>query len=277
MESDETTRRLVIGGIPIVARTQVGWAELMVGDWRANAGRAAIPKFMTSANGNVLSLYATNDGFKRLIDQADGVDADGMPLVLASRLLARRPLPERVATTDFFHVAARHAEAAGLSFFLLGGTEEDNRAAVERVQAAHPRLRIVGRHHGYFTDAEQDAIVQQIVAAAPDVLWIGMGAPREQWFAVRNRARLTGVTWIKTCGGLFKFLSGRDSRAPQWMQAWGLEWLYRLVREPRRLFMRYLVTNGHAIYLMYKHRALTRGTENGGDPQSGGVTEFSSS
>jgi N-acetylglucosaminyldiphosphoundecaprenol N-acetyl-beta-D-mannosaminyltransferase len=269
-------RRLVIGGLPITGLTQVEWAELMVRDCRTNSGRSAMPKFMTSANGHILSLYARDQAFKTLLDQADGIDADGMPLVLASRLLASAPLPERVATTDFFHVAAQHAEQAGLSFYLLGGTEEDNRSAVERIRAAHPRLRMAGRHHGYFADEEEDDVVQQIVAAAPDVVWVGMGAPHEQRFIVRNRARLTGVTWIKSCGGLFKFLSGRDPRAPRWMQACGLEWLFRLAHEPRRLFLRYFLTNGHAIYLMYKHRALTRDSDRDAGPGSRHVTGFSS-
>lgn len=276
MQSGEGQRRLVIGGIPITGLTQVHWAELMVQDCRANGDGSQRPKFMTSANGHILSLYARDPEFKQLLDQADGVDADGMPLVLASRLLARQPLPERVATTDFFHVAARHAEQAGLSFYLLGGTEEDNRRAFERIQAAHPRLRLVGRHHGYLSDQDEAAVVQQIVAAGPDVLWVGMGAPREQSFIVRNRARLTGVTWIKSCGGLFKFVSGKDPRAPRWMQACGLEWLFRLVREPRRLFLRYFLTNGHAIYLMVRYRSLTRRSED--DAGRGGrtVTGFSS-
>jgi exopolysaccharide biosynthesis WecB/TagA/CpsF family protein len=249
--------RLVIGGVPIAALSATEWAELMVEDCRANADRSAMPKFMTSANGLVLSLYARDLGFKELLDQADGIDADGMPLVVASMIFGQAPLPERVSTTDFFHVAARLAEEAGISFYFLGGTEDDNRGAVKCVRATYPRLQIAGRHHGYFTEVEEAVVVQQIAAAKPDVLWVGMGVPREHQFIVRNRTKLTGVSWIKSCGGLFKFLSGKDSRAPRWMQALCLEWMFRLAREPRRLFMRYYRSNGHAIYLMYKHRALT--------------------
>jgi exopolysaccharide biosynthesis WecB/TagA/CpsF family protein len=82
-----------------------------------------------------------------------------------------------------------------------------------------------------------------------------MGVPREQVFALRYRDRLTNVGLIKTSGGLFDFLSGRNSRAPQWMQSVGLEWLYRLGLEPRRLFLRYLRTNPHALYLLLRHRS----------------------
>lgn len=246
-----------IGGMQIDALSQEAWAELLVDDYRANRDRSARPRFMTSANGFVLSLQARDGEFKRLLEQADGIDADGMSLVMASRWLGPRALPERVATTDFFHVAARHAASAGMSFFLLGGEERENRAAAERVQAMYPTLRLAGRHHGYFGEADESALAAEITAAGTDVLWVGMGVPREHRFIARNRDRLAGVTWIKSCGGLFKFLSGQDRRAPQWMQDAGLEWLFRLSLEPRRLVSRYAVTNCHAIYLMYKHRGPT--------------------
>lgn len=250
---------IYVGGLQINALSQEAWAELLVEDYRSNFGRSARPKFMTSANGFVLSLQAQRPEFRRLLDQADGIDADGMSLVLASRWLSGQPLPERVATTDFFHVAARRAAEAGMAFYFLGGTEEDNRAAVQRVAAAYPGLRIAGRRHGYFSRDEEPAIAAEIAAAGTDVLWVGLGVPLEHEFIARNRDRMTGVTWIKSCGGLFKFLSGRDARAPRWMQAAGLEWLFRLLREPGRLLARYSYTNCHAVYLMYKHRSLMRG------------------
>lgn len=247
-----------IGGVRVGALSQEEWAALLIEDCRVNRNRSARPKFMTSANGYVLSLQATDPKFRRLLDEADGIDADGMPLVLASRWLGSRPLPERVATTDFFHVAARRAEEAGVSFFLLGGTEEENLAAVERVQAMYPRLRIAGRRNGYFSRADEPALAAEITGTRTDMLWVGMGVPNEHEYIVRNRDQLVGVTWIKSCGGLFKFLSGKDKRAPRWMQDWSLEWMYRLVHEPRRLIGRYSRTNCHAIYLMYKYRRLTR-------------------
>ena len=247
-------KAIYVGGLRIDALSHEAWVELLVENYRANGGRSARPKFMTSANGFVLSLQAQRPEFRRLLDQADGIDADGMSLVFGSRWWNAQPLPERVATTDFFHVAARRAAETGMSFYLLGGSEEDNRAAAERVLAAYPSLRIAGRRHGYFARDDEAGIVADIVAAGTDVLWVGLGVPLEHEFIVRNRDRLTGVTWIKSCGGLFKFLSGRDPRAPRWMQALGLEWLFRLGREPGRLFRRYSYTNCHAIYLMYKHR-----------------------
>lgn len=249
---------IYVGGLRIHALTQEAWAELLVENYRANEERTAAPKFMTSANGFVLSMQARKADFRRLLDEADGIDADGMSLVLGSRWLGAAPLPERVATTDFFHVAAHRAVAEGMSFYLLGGTEAENRAAAAAVRRRYPSLRIAGSHHGYFQPEDEPRLAREISEAGTDVLWVGLGVPREHRFIVRNRERLVGVTWIKSCGGLFKFLSGQDRRAPQWMQDAGLEWLFRLVLEPRRLLARYAVTNTHAIYLMYKHRRLVR-------------------
>lgn len=251
-------RRVVIGGLPITALCRSEWADLMVEDWRVRRAFGGLPKFMTSANGYVLSLYHRNADFRAAVDSADGIDVDGMPMVIASRLLLDDPLPERVATTDFFHTAARRAEEAGMSFFLLGASEEDNRAAIAAVRRDYPRLRIAGSHHGFFSREEEPALAKRIVEAGTDVLWVGMGVPAEHAFIVRNRRALEGVTWIKSCGGLFKFLSGKDPRAPQWLQDAGLEWLFRLMLEPGRLFKRYFVTNSHALWLMYHHRAATR-------------------
>lgn len=134
--------------------------------------------------------------------------------------------------------------------YFLGATEEENAAAVANMRVLYPGLRITGRHHGYFTLEEEPDIIADIAAARPDILWVALGIPREDQFVVRNRARLHGITWIKTCGGLFNFLSGRNRRAPKWMCDSGLEWLYRPMLEPRRLAWRYATTNVHAIWLM---------------------------
>jgi len=106
-----------------------------------------------------------------------------------------------------------------------------------------------GRRHGYFSELDEDALCDEINLTQPDVIWVGLSVPREYEFAVRNRARLD-AGWLVTCGGCFNFVTGTYRRAPAWMQALGLEWLFRLAREPRRLFWRYAVTNPIAIFLL---------------------------
>ncbi len=182
---------------------------------------------------------ASDRRIARLFAEADLVSADGQPLVLASRLLCAEPLPERVATTDLFHDAARLASRRGASFYLLGASEEENRRAYHRIAKLYPDLRIVGRSHGYLEGEALARLVAEIDALAPDVLWVGLGVPREQIFCASFADALPHVGAIKTSGGLFNFLSATRKRAPGWMQSAGLEWMFRILQEPRRLLWRY--------------------------------------
>lgn len=248
--------RVELGGWPHVRLYSRGFARLMAADC-AHALAApgeALPKLAFSMNGQALSLTAADPRFRAAMEEADYLQADGQSLVFASRWLTPRPLPERIATTDFFHDAARIAQEVGLRFFFLGASETINAKAAAEVHRLYPRLRIVGRRDGYFTQAEEEAVCRQIVDANTDVLWVGLGKPKEQLFCVHNRDRLRGVAWIKTCGGLFDFLGGRNRRAPKWMQKSGLEWLHRTCSDPKRFLWRYLTTNIHCLYLLLRHR-----------------------
>ena len=183
--------------------------------------------------------------------EADYIHADGMPLVFASKL-APTELPERIATTDFFHDAARAAVANDLKFFFLGGADAQNRAAVAAAEQLYPELNVVGRHHGYFDSSDEESICRLIIQSGADVLWVALGKPLQEEWCVRNRERLAGVGWLKTCGGLFSFLSGETPRAPQWVQAAGLEWLHRTLDDPKRLGWRYITTNPYALYRLIR-------------------------
>jgi exopolysaccharide biosynthesis WecB/TagA/CpsF family protein len=248
-----------VGGLPIAAIDRRRSAELMVEIALARRAAATAPAVITSANGQVISMCAADPAARELFLAADLIHADGMPLVFASRWKSRRPLPERVATTDLFHDVAAVAQARDASFYLLGGSRDVIATAVRKVREQYPRLRIAGFRHGYSRrEGDEDAVIAGIEAARPEILWIGMGAPLELAFALRNRERLRHVGLIKTSGGLFDFLAQKNSRAPDWMQAAGLEWLYRLALEPRRLFLRYLTTNPHALYVLLTARGERR-------------------
>ena len=224
-----------------------GFIEYCVSDERRRAER---PLYATSVNGHVISTAFRDPRVMDAISRADIVDCDGQPLVLLSRLFCRSPLIERVATTDMFPALAAEANERGLSFYLLGATEDVNRRAADWVRRTYPGIRLVGARHGYFDARAEKRIVDEIVHAAPDILWVSMGVPKEQDFCVRNLRSLRGVGVVKTSGGLLDFLSGSRPRAPRWMQNAGLEWAFRTCLEPRRLFWRYFVTNQHAMFLM---------------------------
>jgi len=243
-----------VGGFATASVSRKQLAEVMVQDCVQAKERGGdwIPKVVFSSNGQGIALAGQDGTFANVMSKADIIHADGMPVVFASRL-TNHPLPERIATTDFFHDAARAAETHGLKFYMLGAKEEQNLAAVETIRQMYPNLHIVGRRNGYFGPDEDEAVCQDIRDSGADVLWVALGKPKQEFWSIRNRENLRGVGWIKTCGGLYGFLAGDAPRAPTWMQALGLEWLFRAIREPSRLAWRYIVTNPYAAYRLVRH------------------------
>ena len=215
--------------------------------------RGSVPlpraRLLFSANGHALSLAARDKGFRVALEQADVIHADGQEIVFASRGIRGGGIPERSATTDLIHDLAPICAAEGLSFFLLGGTEDVNARCAEALARRYPGLKIAGRRNGYFAREEERGVCEEIGASGADILWAGLGKPLEQLFCARNRDELR-VAWAITCGGTFRFVVGDYRRAPQWMQSAGLEWLYRMGDSPRGLLWRYLTTNPHALFLL---------------------------
>lgn len=240
---------VMIGGVKTACLSRADLQTLMVEDCLAMRLRPREPKLVFSVNGNSIARAAVDAQFRSFYDAASLIHADGQPVVLASRLLTLSPIPERSATTDYFHDAAKAARANGLKFYLLGATESVNERCAEEMRKRYPGLQIVGRRNGYFSVEEESAICEEINASGADVLWVGLGVGLEHAFCVRNKHRLN-AGWLVTCGGCFNFVTGDYSRAPDWMQSAGLEWLYRVAREPRRLFWRYAITNPRAFWLI---------------------------
>ena len=171
----------------------------------------------------------------------DLILADGLPVVWASRLLGR-PLPERVAGIDVMYGMLRRGNENGYRVYCLGASEGVLAAAVGRITVKYRHVRVVGHHHGYFTPAEEPVIVAAIAGAQPDILLVGMSSPKKERFLARWSDQL-GVPVCHGVGGSFDVLAGKVQRAPLAWQRLGLEWLYRVKQEPRRLWRRYLVTN----------------------------------
>ncbi len=248
-----------VGGFATVALSRRELADVMVTDCleaRRNPAKWK-PKLVFSSNGQGIALAGRDSDFDRAMRNADIIHADGMPVVFASKI-TKRPLPERISTTDFFHDAAHAASRNGLKFFLLGAREEQNRAAAEAIRHLYPDVSLVGRHHGYFSEEQDESVCDLIRDSGADVLWVALGKPRQEHWCVRNRQNLAGVGWVKTCGGLFAFLTGDTPRAPRWMQSVGLEWLHRTIDDPKRLAWRYLTTNPYALYRLIRHTEKTR-------------------
>lgn len=238
---------LLVGGIKVATASRADLCRAIVADCVAKRAGRADARLLFDANGHAISLAATDRDYAGALAKADVVHADGGFVVLAARHLAGAPIADRSATTDMIHDLAAAGLEHGLSHYLLGGTEAVNAACAERLCELYPGLRIAGRRNGYWSPQEEESVIADIAARAPDLLWIGLGKPREQLFAAANRHRL-GARWAITCGGCFNYVTGDYSRAPQWMQDAHLEWLYRAGTSPQLLW-RYLTTSPHAVYL----------------------------
>ncbi len=188
-----------------------------------------------------------------LATQADIVVADGMPIIWASRL-SGQPLPERVAGATLVWSLARAAAAENRSVFLLGAAPEVAAEAAQRLSTAVPGLGSVGWHsppYGFESVPDCMAkIVASLEAARPDIVYVAMGFPRQERLMAQMRSVLPG-SWLIGCGGSVDMIAGRRARAPMALQRLGLEWLFRLAQEPRRLFKRYVVDDvPHAVLML---------------------------
>lgn len=208
------------------------------------------PHYMVVVNAAKVAAANREESLRSVIEEADLVTADGMSVVWASRLLGR-PLKERVTGIDLFDRLVEHAARRDLSVYFLGAKDEAVARVVERFRALHPRLRVAGYRNGYFSAQESDRIAEQIRESGADLLFVAMGSPTQEYW-ISSSLRRTGVRFALGVGGSFDHLSGLARRAPAWMQSAGLEWFYRLLREPRRLWRRYLVGNSVFVWLVLK-------------------------
>ncbi len=197
---------------------------------------------------NALSFgpHSCKPGLLEVLREAELVTPDGMPLVLLSRLLGC-PLPERVAGADLVPMIAQRAAASGKKLYFLGGEPEATNRAAELLTARFPGLKIVGVDTPVVkldeteeTTAQNTAICDRINAAAPDLLLVAFGNPKQELWLGSNATRLKIPAAIGV-GGSFNFLCGKVKRAPRWVQISGLEWIYRIIQEPKRLWKRYLL------------------------------------
>jgi N-acetylglucosaminyldiphosphoundecaprenol N-acetyl-beta-D-mannosaminyltransferase len=203
--------------------------------------RAGAPRQVATVNLDFLRIARGNQAFAETLRQADLALADGMPLVWASKL-AGSPLPERIAGIDLVEAICDRGSSLGWSIFLLGAEPGIGIAASVAMLRRHPGLRIAGIYSppvGPWDDLEEKRIRDRITEAKPDVLLVALGAPRQDTWIAANKTRL-GVPVSIGVGCTFDVVCGARSRAPRWMQRIGMEWAYRLLTEPKRLWRRYM-------------------------------------
>lgn len=178
------------------------------------------------------------------------VNADGQSVVWATRLLGT-PAPERVTGIDLFLTLLRVAADRGYSVYFLGARESVVEAVVGRARREHSALRVAGWRNGYWDHGGDQAVVDAVRAAGPDILFVGISSPKKEYWLAEHLERL-GVPFSMGVGGSFDVYAGRVKRAPALMQRCGLEWAYRFAQEPGRMWRRYLLGNVQFLMLVLR-------------------------
>lgn len=208
------------------------------------------PSLVVTPNSEMIAMASENKELARILNSADLAAADGIGVVIASRILAE-PLEERVAGFDLINKLFAEFAAGGVKFYFLGGKPGIVDQAVSNLAQKYPDLNISGYHHGYLDREKQKEVIAEINSKNIDLLLVGMGVPLQEKFLDSNLKKLK-IGAAVTVGGSFDVLAGEVKRAPLWMQKAGLEWFYRLLQEPSR-FGR-MLSLPKFIYLVLKSR-----------------------
>ena len=194
--------------------------------------------------------------FNKIINSAGLVTCDSIYIYWASKFLGT-PLKDRVAGSDFLPKFSKVAAEKGYSLFFLGGEEGITEIAAQKLRKSYPKLNIVGiltpDHKSLKNDKENIKIVKEINKTKPDILFVGFGTPKQEKWLNKNLHALN--TKVAVCvGGTFNVISGQRKRAPIWVQRIGLEWFWRMMQEPRRLWRRYLINDSKFIWIVLKEK-----------------------
>jgi N-acetylglucosaminyldiphosphoundecaprenol N-acetyl-beta-D-mannosaminyltransferase len=189
-----------------------------------------------------------DEELKESIINCDIINADGQAVVWASRIL-NQPLPERVAGIDLMQKLVELSAKKEYRIFFLGAKEEIVRKVVEKYTLQYGNQIIAGYRNGYFLKEEEEEVAQQIYNARPDILFVAITSPKKEIFLNKYKTHIQ-APFIMGVGGSFDVVSGLVKRAPKWMQDAGLEWFYRVLQEPGRMWKRYLITNSQFILMV---------------------------
>lgn len=198
-----------------------------------------------NVNAHCLNLCWRDRKLRDFFNRAGIVFCDGAGVMLAARLLGRR-IPERITYADWMWRLAEFCESEGFSLYFLGGCPGFAIGAAERLKKHHPDLKVSGIRHGYFDHSpgspENEAVIEEINAARPDIILVGLGMPLQEYWLMENWRRIDARVAL-TGGAVFDYVSGEQQRGARLLVDHGFEWLARLMLEPSRLWRRYLIGN----------------------------------
>jgi len=224
--------------------------DVLLGELREVIDARKESRVVQFINGNKIAQVSTDPEMRQIMSRADYVLADGQPLLPMGRMLGIR-IPERIDGIGLMGRLLAFASEHGYSVFLLGAKQSVLDACMAKIVEKHPTIKIAGSRNGYFKAEESRDIAAEIRKTGADILFLGMGSPMKERFADQF-AEATGVPVIQGVGGSFDVIAGCVKRAPVWLQRIGLEWIYRIVQEPRRMFWRYVKTNAQCMWMFMK-------------------------
>lgn len=227
-------------------RTTMSEAASRVIRWCTNE---TTPKTVVTINASHLVMMKQDQKLKHACAQGDLVIPDGVPVIWGSRL-SKTPLKERIAGIDLMTRLLLEAEQNQLRIFLLGATPHVLERLCARLRLRYPQLHIGGTQHGYFRPEDEAQVIERIRASKSHILFVGLPSPQKEIWCEKKRD-LLGVPVLMGVGGSFDVLSGDIKRAPRSWQNLGLEWSWRLLQEPRKMWKRYLTTNTAFLYYLF--------------------------
>jgi len=202
--------------------------------------------------GKIVAMHE-NPELKESVVNADIINADGQAVIWASKFLGQ-PLKERVAGIDLMEKLVELAFLKGYKVFFFGAKEEIVKKVVNRYSVQYTSSIIAGYRNGYFKKEEEREIAIQIADSKANILFVAISSPTKENFLYQNKDILKNVNFTMGVGGSFDVVAGVVKRAPMWMQKSGLEWLFRVYQEPRRMFKRYLIGNAKFIKLILQYK-----------------------
>lgn len=203
-------------------------------------------------NAGKVVLMSKNEELKNIVKQCPIINADGQSIVWASKIL-NNPLPERVAGIDLMENLIKISAEKGYGIYLFGAKEEVVKEVIYKYKDKYPNLKVSGYRNGYFSDEDVPNIVKDMRESNADILFVAFSSPKKEYWLAENIDNIN-IPFCMGVGGSFDVVAGKTKRAPEWMQRIGLEWFYRFLQEPGRMWRRYLVGNLTFIKLTLKEK-----------------------
>ena len=211
-----------------------------------------VPLHLMGVNSDKINELNKNERLKQIVNSCGIINADGASVIKASRYLGKK-LPERVAGIDLMQSLVQLSSEKGYSVYLLGAKQEVVEKTADVLKNNYPNLKLVGIHNGYFKETDWQSISHEIKQCSPDFVFVGITSPMKEYLIEFLQDEGINSVFMGV-GGSFDVISGNIPRAPKWMQKAGLEWFFRVIQEPKRLFKRYFVGNATFIISVIKEK-----------------------